>query len=108
MPSIFKSSVSQNVGTSPVAIYTAPAVTTTTLIGLTIANTGSTQIAVDVTLQKGATTVFMVKQAPVPVGGAFVAVGGDQKVVMQTADILRVTSNTATSADVIVSYLEIT
>jgi hypothetical protein len=35
-----------------------------------------------------------------------VPVGGDQKVVLETTDIIKVTSDTASSADVIVSVLE--
>jgi hypothetical protein len=36
-----------------------------------------------------------------------VVVGGEQKVVLEPGDVLKVTSNTATSADVAMSILEI-
>ena len=39
-------------------------------------------------------------------GGALVPIGGDQKVVLETGDIIKITSNTASSADAIVSVLE--
>jgi hypothetical protein len=35
-------------------------------------------------------------------------VGGDQKVVMEPGDTLKVTSDTASSADVVLSHLDIT
>jgi hypothetical protein len=35
-------------------------------------------------------------------------VGGDQKVVLEASDVLKVTSDTASSADVSLSILEIT
>jgi hypothetical protein len=47
----------------------------------------------------------MVKGAPIPVGGSLVIVGGDQKVVVEATDTVKVTS-TAT-VDIITSTLEI-
>jgi hypothetical protein len=52
--------------------------------------------------------VYLIKAAPVPVGSSLVVVGGEQKVVMNASDVLKVTSNTASSADVALSILEIT
>ena len=46
------------------------------------------------------------KDAPVPVGGALVVAGGDQKLVLKTNDELIVQSNTASSADSVISILE--
>lgn len=89
-------------------VYTAPASTQTTIIGLTVANISGNQIAVDVQLENNdGDNVYLVKDAPVPVGGSFVPVGGDQKVVMEASDIIKVTSDTANSADVTLSILEI-
>lgn len=52
--------------------------------------------------------VFLVKDAPVPAGGALVPVGGDQKIVLQATDVIKVQSDTANSADTTLSILEIT
>jgi hypothetical protein len=52
--------------------------------------------------------IYLIKAAPVPVGSSLVVVGGEQKVVMNASDVLKVTSNTASSADVALSILEIT
>ena len=41
-----------------------------------------------------------------PVGGAVVPIGGDQKVVLEATDILKVTSSASSSADALVSVLE--
>ena len=51
--------------------------------------------------------VYILKDAPVPVGGGQVPVGGDQKVVLETGDKLRVRASQASACDAIVSYLEI-
>ena len=82
--------------------------TETTLIGMTIANRVSSVISVDVQLHNGSTSTYIVKAAPVPVGGSLIVVGGDQKIVLNVGHKIIVTSNTASSADVVMSFLEIT
>jgi len=78
------------------------------IIGLTVANTVSSVISVNVVILNGSTRTYLVKDAPIPTGGALVVVGGDQKVVLDTGDVIQVKSNTATSADVVMSMLDIT
>ena len=58
-------------------------------------------------MSSGGTDYYIVKTATVPVGGALVPIGGDQKLVMEAADVLKVVSSAASSADVIASLLEI-
>ena len=110
MANAFKNKIQRQIGTSLTAVgsYTVGGSTETTVIGLTIANTTTVAIEVDATLNDGTNDCYIVKNAPVPAGGALVAVGGDQKVVMMPGDSIKVKSDTATSADVIMSILEIT
>ena len=75
---------------------------------MTVANITSGVISVTVTLGDGTNTTNLVKDAPIPTGGSLVVLGGDQKVVLMTGDKITVTSNTASSADIIMSFLEIT
>jgi uncharacterized Zn ribbon protein len=90
-------------------IYTCPASTQTTIIGMTIANIVSSAVTVDVTLENNdGDNVHLIKDAPIGTGSSFVPVGGEQKVVMEASDVLKVTSNTANSVDTILSVLEIT
>lgn len=90
-------------------IYTGPASTETTIIGLTLANLTGSQITVDVKLENNdGDNVFIVKDAPVPTGSSLVVVGGDQKVVINSSDVLKVQSDTANSVDTAMSILEIT
>jgi len=105
----FKRKVQASVGTAltSVGTYTCPALTQVTLIGLTIANTSAGNILVDVTLYNGVTDYYIVKSVPVPVGSTVVVVGGDQKVVLEPGDSIRVKSDTAASCDVVMSILEI-
>ena len=107
MASTFKNAVSAGVGVTPVDVYTAPALTATTVIGLSLANVSGVSISVTANVTKGATVVAVIKAAPVPVGGTLVLFGGDQKLVLETGNKLSVTSSVAASVDVIVSMLEI-
>ena len=109
MANTFKNRTLRAVGTSPVDVGAVVAASTqTTLIGMTVANITSGVIAVTVTLGDGTNTTNIVKTAPIPTGGSLVVLGGDQKVVLMTGDKITVTSDTLSSADVIMSFLEIT
>jgi hypothetical protein len=108
MPNTFKNSFAKSVGTSAATVYTCPSATQTTLIGLSVANTTTSPITCDAYITSSAVNYYLVKTATVPVGGSLVIVGGDQKVVLEPADDLKVVTSAASSADVVVSYLEIT
>jgi hypothetical protein len=114
MANAFLSETDTGVGTSPATILTCGAATETTIIGLSISNIVTSQITVDVQLDASGRTsgaedsVYLVKEAPIPVGGSLVVVGGDQKVVLEPGDAIKVTSDTASSADVVLSHLDIT
>ena len=89
-------------------VYTVPGSTTATVIGLPVAHITPSQLPVDVKLiTSSGDDTFLLKAAPVPVGSGIVPIGGDQKLVMETGDILRVISSAANSADSTVSVLEI-
>ena len=109
MANTFKNRTLRAVGTSPVDVGAVVASSTeTTLIGMTLANVTSGVISVTATLHDGSNTTHIVKDAPIPTGGSLILLGGDQKVVLMTGDKIIVTSNTASSCDVIMSFLEIT
>jgi len=110
MANTFKRKLSRSVGTTLTAIdsYTVASSTQVTVIGLVVANTSSAQVLVDATVNDGTNDTYLVKQAPVPSGGALVIIGGDQKVVLETNDSIKVKSDTASSIDAVMSILEIT
>lgn len=107
MANTFKNSFSKDVGTSAATIYTTPSSTQTTVIGLSIANTTTTAVLGDVYVTSDSVDYYIVKGATIPPGGALVPVGGDQKLVLEAADALKIVSNTADSLDVVCSVLEI-
>jgi hypothetical protein len=108
MASTFTSYVSKDVGTSPATLLTVASATVDTVLGLSVANTTAAGITVDVYVTRSAVNYYIVKGAYVPVGQTFILSGGDQKIVLVAADVLKVVSSAATSADVIVSVLEMT
>ena len=109
MANAYKNRTLRAVGTSATDVGAVVAASTqTTLIGMTMANITSGVINVTATLNDGTNTTHIVKDAPIPTGGSLILLGGDQKVVLMTGDKVIVTSNTASSVDVIMSFLEIT
>lgn len=108
MANTFTSYVSKDVGTSAATLVTVASGTQTTAIGMTVANTTASPITIDVYITRGGVDYYLVKDADVPVGGAIVPIGGDQKVVLIASDALKVVSSVAASADVVLSVLNIT
>ena len=105
MANTFKSNLSANITTSGVDVYTCPSSTQTTLIGLTNKTAGT--VTASVFLTRSSVDYSLVTNAPIQTGSTLVPVGGEQKVVLQAADKLKVTCSAATSIDAIVSLLEI-
>lgn len=101
MANNFKSYQSTSV-TTEATVLTGPAATETTVIGMSVANTGASAATASVKLN----TAYLVKDAPIPVGGSLVVIGGDQKTVVEATDTLKVSSDV--TVDVITSVLEIT
>jgi len=111
MANAFKTFTAQNIDTSSskATLYTCPADTETTIIGLNIANILSVSITVTVELLDGGSTItHVVKDAIVPVGSSLVAVGGPQKIVMNATDVLKVYGSQTNCCDAVLSVLEIT
>jgi hypothetical protein len=100
MANTFKNYTSAGIGTAETTVMTVAASTTTVIIGLSIANTTASQIAVDVKL--GA--IHIIKAVPIPANSAVSVLDG--KIIAETTDTIKVTSDTAASADVILSVLE--
>ena len=116
--SFSKSNIAIDSGTYS-TVYTVPYTATDVeaiLLEVDIANThASNDITVDVKVNKnsggtgGTDDIFVVKAAPVPVGGALKVVSGQKIVLMSTStgvDTVTVAASAASSADCIVSVLE--
>jgi hypothetical protein len=111
MANTFKSSCTQNIGTSATQIYAAPTSTLaiSTIIGCSLSNKSASPVAVTVNLVRSSFSYSLITGATIPVGGSLVIAGGDEKVVLQAGDTLSAfCATSATAVDTIVSALEIT
>jgi hypothetical protein len=113
MPNTFKLKTKANIDTSLVAVYTAPASTTTVVIGLTLANITSASITADVQLVSDTvdvetnTDVYIVKSIPLPAGSSVEIMAGN-KIVLKATDVLKVKGSATNSVDATLSIMEIT
>ena len=86
-------------------IFTANS--TDAVIGIRIANILTSAIKIDVfVIVGGSTTRYICKDLSIPPNSAVELVSGGAKFVMQSTDILKVESDTASSADVYVSVVD--
>ena len=97
---------SNTTANSDMTVYTVPSSTTTVVIGLTLSNTSSSQITVDIKLNAGQ-VVHLAKDIPIPAASSFEYMGGN-KIVMETGHSLILQSDTANSLDTVASIMEIT
>lgn len=108
MANTFKNNFQQNIGQTVQTVYTAGSGVQATVIGMSVANTLESDVRANVIINSSGTDYYLVKNATIEPGSALIPIGGDQKLVLEASDFLRVQSDTATSLDVIVSVLEIT
>lgn len=109
MPNTFTSYVNKDVPTSNATVVTTAAGSQTTIIGLSCTNTStSNNITANVYVTRSGVDYFVARFVPVPVGSSLAVVGGDQKLVLNAGDVLRVSASANTSMDVITSALVIT
>jgi hypothetical protein len=109
MANTFINRISGSIGVTETTIYTAPAGTITTVIGVAVTNRLQSNILVDVKIVENgnANTAFLCTGSLVPPGSNIILVGGEQKVVLETGDSLTLRSNVASSVDIVLSALEI-
>ena len=111
-----KPSVGTSTGASADAVYTVPAGAGSTalesiVIGITLANKTSTGVTASVFLdnEDGSNDVFIVKDATVPAGSSLEVMAGNKIVVQNdgsNADVIRVSCNTGSSLDALITVLE--
>ena len=109
MANTFKNKVfngSNTTANSDMTVYTVPSSTTTVVIGLTLSNTSSSQITIDIKLNAGQ-VVHLAKDIPIPAASSFEYMGGN-KIVMETGHSLILQSDSANSLDTVASIMEIT
>lgn len=99
----FTNYVAKSVGTAVSNIVTIPANQQFAITQLCLANTTFTPVTCSAYVTRAGVDCFIVRNATLPQGGSLVLAGDDQKIVMMTGDVLRVTASTASSVDVVCS-----
>jgi len=108
MANVFKLKTKANVGVTTSVVYTVPAATTTTVIGITLANTSGSSINVGVGVSRvSSDSVKLLKDAPIPQGSTLEFMQGN-KIVLEATDTITVVSDTASSLDASITILELT
>ena len=100
----FRRYTQNDVGTSAATLFTADSYDT--VVGISIANITSSSVLADVYINDGANDIYLVKEAPIPSGGALQVLDGGAKFVVQSGDALKVKSDTASSLDCWVSTVD--
>ena len=106
MANTFKIDTKSSVSTSGNNVVTAGGSATLVILSILISNKSASSAQVDVFLVTNTgDDVFLVKNAPVPAGSSLEIISGS-KIIMESSDVLQITSNTASALDASVSYLE--
>jgi hypothetical protein len=107
MTNTFKNGAKAGI-TTVQTLYTAPAATTSTVIGLIIANAGGSDTTVTVKAidNSGSVTANLCLSAPVPAGSNLNVLNNNNRLVLETADSITVTC--AAACDAFISVMEIT
>ena len=80
------------------------------LIGIRLSNIVTSTIKADVYITSsasgGSADSYIVKNAPIPIGGSLELIDGGAKIVLQSGDVLKAKSDTADSLNVWVSFID--
>jgi len=111
-----KPSVGTSTGASADSVYSVPAgagssALESIIIGITLANKTSTGVTASVFLdnEDGSNDVFIIKDATIPAGSSLEVMAGNKIVVQNdgtNADVVRVSCNTGSSLDALITVLE--
>lgn len=105
MANTFKNELRRNIGSAGTEVYVAPVSKKSIIIELDVCNTTNGAVSCDAFITSSSLDYYIVKNAPVPVGGSLQVIAG-QKIVLEAGDSLSVRSSVASSLDVIASILE--
>jgi|TARA_B100000900_G_C20210558_1_gene565639 hypothetical protein len=100
----FERLFARNVGTSAVTLMTSNS--DDALIGIRITNVLTATIQVDVYISSGGNDYHIAKNLSIPQGSGYELIQDGSKVNLLTGDVLKIKSDTASSADVWVSFID--
>ena len=102
----FKRYIERSIGATAVDIPNNTNFSTNdTIIGINLANISTLAIKASVYIRNNSLNYYLVKDAPIPTGGALQIMDGGAKIVVQSGDRLYIVSDTANSVDAWVSVV---
>ena len=111
MANTFKNATKQSLVTDAISstntnILTAGGSSTLILLSAMVANKTSSSVNIDLyVVPNSGDAVYLLKEVPVPAGSSLELISGS-KIIMESSDVLRARCDTATAADLTVSYLD--
>ena len=70
------------------------------IISIRLANIASSQVTVDVYIRNSSTDYYLIKNAPIPVGGSLELIDSGSKIVLKNGDVLYAIASAATQTNV--------
>lgn len=99
----FASSISNN-SSSPTTLVTSNS--DDAIVSIRCVNKHTTAVNVTVLISSSGTDYFVIKDAPLPLGGSLELIDSGSKIVIQSADVVKAYADTASAVDVLVSYVD--
>ena len=100
----FRNDLQRNVGTSDVTLITGGDFDA--VFGIRCCNVLTSTIEVDVFIENGGNDHFIAKGVVVPPNSAIELIQGGAKIVLENGDVLKAKSNTASSLDIVTSFID--
>ena len=100
----FRNNLQRNVGTSPVTLITGGDYDA--VIGIRICNTTTSAVLASCQIVNGGNDHFLAKNVSVPPNSAIELIQGGAKIVLQNNDTLKAQSDTASSLDIVTSFID--
>jgi len=109
MPTVFRHAVNTDIGTEPVDVLQIPPGVRATIIGCNLSNTTEFDtIVVDVfVIDENSTQAYYVKNLIIPPNSSVKLVTQGEKLILPETSGIRIVSDTASSIDSTISYVEI-
>ena len=99
----FRNALFREIGTSDQALLAGG--NYDAVIGIRCCNILTSTIAIDVKIAKGGADYFLAKGVSIPPNSAIELIQGGAKIVLKLGDVLTAVSNTASSCDIVTSYI---
>lgn len=100
------SNVYSNVGTIPVSVVTTNSGKNSTILGLNLCNKTYNQVTVDCYVTWNSNNFYVFKDLVLDPTTTTVAIGDNQRLIIDTNQVLKVVTSANSSVDVIVSFAE--